>query len=207
MEALVPGSTSNLPEDIEWPKQERAISIRGLSDRNAFNLAECCHPVPGDRIVGLRLPGEAVEVHSIDCLSLANGVDVDWLDLSWGERTTGAVGRLRVVLYNRPGTLAEVTAIFASNRANVVDLHMTQRDDPFGTYEVDLEVLPQRLPSLRAQRSNPGKLAPLDCFVASLLAMTNFEDVSQPRRAARSVSAPCARFRWPRRARTATDWS
>jgi GTP pyrophosphokinase len=140
MEALVPGSTSNLPESVEWPKQERAISIRGLSDRNAFNLADCCHPVPGDRIVGLRLPGEAVEVHSIDCLSLANGVDVDWLDLSWGERTTGAVGRLRVVLYNRPGTLAEVTAIFASNRANVVDLHMTQRDDPFGTYEVDLEV-------------------------------------------------------------------
>ncbi len=140
MEALVPGSTSNLPDDVEWPKQERAISIRGLSDRNAFNLAECCHPVPGDRIVGLRLPGEAVEVHSIDCLSLANGVDVDWLDLSWGERTTGAVGRLRVVLYNRPGTLAEVTAIFASNRANVVNLQMTQRDDPFGTYEVDLEV-------------------------------------------------------------------
>ena len=26
---------------------------------------------------------------------LANGVDVDWLDLSWGERTTGAVGRVR----------------------------------------------------------------------------------------------------------------
>ena len=140
LEALVPGSTSNLPDDVEWPKQERAISIRGLSDRNAFHLAECCHPVPGDRIVGLRLPGEAVEVHSIDCLSLATGVDVDWLDLSWGERTTGAVGRLRVVLYNRPGTLAEVTAIFASNRANVVNLQMTQRDDPFGTYEVDLEV-------------------------------------------------------------------
>jgi GTP pyrophosphokinase len=45
-----------------------------------------------------------------------------------------------VVLYNRPGTLAEVTGIFASSRANVTDLHMVQRDDPFGTYEVNLEV-------------------------------------------------------------------
>ena len=35
---------------------------------------------------------------------------------------------------------AEVTAIFASNSANVVNLQMVQRDDPFGTYEVDLEV-------------------------------------------------------------------
>jgi len=140
MEALVPGSVDAIPQDVEWPKQARAISIRGLSDGKAFKLAECCHPVPGDRIVGLRLPGKGVEVHTIDCLSLANGIDVDWLDLSWDERTTGAVGRLRFVLYNRPGTLAEVTAIFASNRANVVNLQMTHRDDPFGTYEVDLEV-------------------------------------------------------------------
>ena len=44
------------------------------------------------------------------------------------------------MLYNRPGTLAEVTQIFASNRANVSSLNMVQRDDPFGTYEVDLEV-------------------------------------------------------------------
>jgi len=140
MEALVPGSTAGMGEQIEWPKQERAISIRGLTPGMAFHLADCCHPLPDDRIVGLRQPGKGVEVHTIDCLKLASGVDADWLDLSWGERSDGAVGRLRVVLYNRPGTLAEVTAIFASNRANVVNLQMIQRDDPFGTYEVDLEV-------------------------------------------------------------------
>ena len=140
MEALVPGSTAELPENLEWPKQERAISIRGLTPGMAFHLAKCCHPVPGDRIVGVRHKGKGVEVHTIDCLSLANGVDSDWLDLSWGERSTGAIGRLRIVLYNRPGTLAEITGIFANNRANVVNLQMIQRDDPFGTFDVDLEV-------------------------------------------------------------------
>ncbi|GGN60033.1 GTP pyrophosphokinase [Novosphingobium indicum] len=140
MEALVPGSTAELPEEPEWTRSERAISIKGLTAGMGFELAQCCHPVPGDRIVGLRRPDKKVEVHTIDCLTLANGVDVDWLDLSWGERTTGAIGRLRLVLYNRPGTLAEVTQIFASNRANVSSLNMVQRDDPFGTYEVDLEV-------------------------------------------------------------------
>ncbi|PNU04284.1 RelA/SpoT family protein [Novosphingobium guangzhouense] len=140
MEALVPGSTAELPDDQEWTRTERAISIRGLTAGVGFELAECCHPVPGDRIVGLRRPDHKVEVHAIDCMTLASGVDADWLDLSWGERTTGAVGRLRLILYNRPGTLAEVTQILASNRANVTNLQMTQRDEPFGTYEVDLEV-------------------------------------------------------------------
>ncbi len=137
MEAIVPGSTADMPDE---PEQERAISIRGLTAGVGFDLAECCHPVPGDRIVGLRRPHETVEVHAIDCLELANGVDADWVDLSWGERSFGAVGRMNVVLYNRPGTLAEMAGVFARNNANVLNLELTQRDDPFHTYNVDLEV-------------------------------------------------------------------
>ncbi|HLV07882.1 MAG TPA: bifunctional (p)ppGpp synthetase/guanosine-3',5'-bis(diphosphate) 3'-pyrophosphohydrolase [Croceibacterium sp.] len=137
MEALVPGSTADLPDQ---PARTGTISIKGLTPGMGFSLAACCHPVPGDRIVGLRLKGEGVQVHAIDCLELASGVDADWVDLSWGERSQGAVGRLRVVLYHRPGTLAEMAGIFAKNHANVITLEQTQLDDPFHTYEVDLEV-------------------------------------------------------------------
>ncbi len=140
LEALVPGSTSGMEDPENWPKQERAISIRGLTAGVAFHLAECCHPVPGDRIVGVRVPGKGVEVHAIDCLTLASGVDSDWLDLSWGERTTGAVARIRMVLHNRPGTLAEAAGIFASNRANIAALENSARDELFSTYDADLEV-------------------------------------------------------------------
>ena len=140
MEALVPGSASHLPEPEAWTKQDRTISIRGLTPGVGFHLADCCHPVPGDRIVGIRVPDKGVEVHAIDCLTLASGVDADWLDLSWGERTSGAVGRLRMVLYNRPGTLAEAAGIFAGNRANISSLENTSRDELFSSYEVDLEV-------------------------------------------------------------------
>ncbi|MBB3860757.1 GTP pyrophosphokinase [Novosphingobium hassiacum] len=139
MEALVPGSAANVPEE-NWPRQQRAIAVRGLTPGMAFKLAECCHPVPGDRIVGLRRPEKGVEVHAIDCMKLADGVDADWIDLSWDARTDGAIGRLRAELYNRPGTLAEMAGIFAQNHANVVNLEMTMRENPFHTYEVDLEV-------------------------------------------------------------------
>ncbi len=140
MEALVPGSAANLPASETWPSQQRAIAVRGLTPGVAFQLADCCHPVPGDRIVGLRRPGKGVEVHAIDCLQLADGVDADWIDLQWDARTDGAVGRVRAELYNRPGTLAEMAGTFAKNHANVVNLEMTQRENPFHTYEVDLEV-------------------------------------------------------------------
>ena len=140
MEALAPGTARTMAGPASWPKQERAISIRGLTAGMAFKLGDCCHPVPGDRIVGLRRPGQGVEVHAIDCMTLASGEDTDWLDLSWGERTTGAVGRLRCVLHNRPGTLAELTRIVAATMANISALRLVGRDDLFGTYEVDLEV-------------------------------------------------------------------
>jgi GTP pyrophosphokinase len=140
MEALVPGCTAGFEDDEHWSRRERAISIRGLTPGVAFELAPCCHPVPGDRIVGIRRKGETVLVHAIDCLELANGVDTDWLDLAWGNRSQGAVGRMAVTLYDRPGTLAEMAGIFAQNKANVTSLAQTQLDHPFTTYEVDIEV-------------------------------------------------------------------
>ena len=140
MEALVPGCTAEFDEDEEWTKTEREISIRGLTPGVGFELAQCCHPVPGDRIIGIRRKGELVAVHTIDCLELADGVDSDWLDLNWGRKSHGAVGRLSVTIYDRPGTLAEMAGVFAQNKINVKSLEQTQLDHPFATYEIDAEV-------------------------------------------------------------------
>jgi GTP diphosphokinase / guanosine-3',5'-bis(diphosphate) 3'-diphosphatase len=139
MEALVPGFDAGRVES-DFPSQERAISIRGLTPGVGYNLGDCCHPIPGDRIVGLRLPDQPVEVHTIDCDRLASGVDADWVDLSWGQGSDGASARLRVVIHNRPGTLGEIAGIFGYNKANIINLRMTARDQEFHTFEVDLEV-------------------------------------------------------------------
>ena len=155
MEALVPGCTAEFEEEDEWARRDHVISIKGLTPGVAFELATCCHPVPGDRIVGLRRKGEPVLVHAITCLELANGVDSDWLDLSWGQRSHGAVGMLRVTLYDRLGTLAEMAGIFAKAKCNVISLDQTQLEHPFTTYEItadvqDLAHLNRILSALRA---------------------------------------------------------
>ncbi|MEO0463338.1 MAG: bifunctional (p)ppGpp synthetase/guanosine-3',5'-bis(diphosphate) 3'-pyrophosphohydrolase [Pseudomonadota bacterium] len=141
MEALVPGCTADFDDEAdEWSPRDKVISIKGLTPGVGFELATCCHPVPGDRIVGLRRKGETVLVHTIDCLELANGVDSDWLDLSWGKRSHGATGMLRVTLYDRMGTLAEMAGIFAANKSNVISLDQTQLEHPFTTYHITADV-------------------------------------------------------------------
>jgi guanosine-3',5'-bis(diphosphate) 3'-pyrophosphohydrolase len=139
MEALVPGFDAD-GINVDFPAQESAISIRGLTPGVGYHLGECCHPIPGDRIVGLRLPGQPVEVHTIECDRLATGTDADWVDLSWGQGSDGASARLRVIIHNRPGTLGEIAGIFGYHKANIIHLRMTARDVEFHTFEVDLEV-------------------------------------------------------------------
>src|SRR3546814_3669437 len=86
-------------------------------------------PVPGDRIVGLRHPGESIEVHTIDCKTLESGVDADWVDLSWDRNSTGGTARLSVILKNEPGALAAVAHIFGANKANILNLQLSNREE------------------------------------------------------------------------------
>ena len=137
MEALMPGSAG---ESVAAPSQREAISIRGLTPGVAFTLATCCHPVPGDRIVGLRKPGESVEVHSIDCPHLADGVDVDWVDLAWGDGSDGGTARISVIVKNEAGALGVAAGILGAHGANIVNLALVHRDTGFHTFHIAIEV-------------------------------------------------------------------
>jgi GTP diphosphokinase / guanosine-3',5'-bis(diphosphate) 3'-diphosphatase len=134
----MPGSSVNA--DIVALPQREAISIKGLTPGVAFDLAECCRPVPGDRIVGLRREDEAIIIHTIDCPSLADGVDADWMDIAWGDGSDGGTARVNVIVNNQPGSLATIAGIFASHKANIVNLKLEARDTTFHTYVADLEV-------------------------------------------------------------------
>ncbi|MET4663398.1 guanosine-3',5'-bis(diphosphate) 3'-pyrophosphohydrolase [Sphingomonas sp. PvP056] len=139
MEALMPGSAgTEAMRDL--PPQSSAISILGLTPGVAFDLAECCHPVPGDRIVGLRRPEAGIEVHAIDCEILSDADDADWVDLSWGDESEGATGRISVEVKNEPGALGTIATIIGAQKANIVNLRLDNRDTGFHTNTIDVEV-------------------------------------------------------------------
>ncbi len=140
MEALMPGmalqdATAPLP-----PLVNHAISIEGLTPGAAYDLAECCHPVPGDRIVGLRRPHAAIEVHVIDCPHLAETNPEDWVDLRWNDKAEGATVRLKVIVKNQAGALGVVATIFGAHKANIINLVLADRDENFHVFNVTLEV-------------------------------------------------------------------
>ncbi|MBA3836217.1 MAG: bifunctional (p)ppGpp synthetase/guanosine-3',5'-bis(diphosphate) 3'-pyrophosphohydrolase, partial [Zymomonas sp.] len=139
MDALMPGASAVLGD--AGPAAALApISIKGLTPGVAFDLAECCHAVPGDRIVGLRRPNEGIEVHKIDCATLKDSDDADWVDLAWGDRNEGAVARIAVQLKNEPGALGVVATIIGAHKANIINMRLDNRDTGYHTNVIDIEV-------------------------------------------------------------------
>jgi GTP diphosphokinase / guanosine-3',5'-bis(diphosphate) 3'-diphosphatase len=158
MEALVPGIVADLKKGGVRIDPARPISIEGLTPGVAYRLAECCHPVPGDRIVGLGRKDAGIEIHAIDCGALANGDDADWIDVRWQRDSEGGTARLIVIVRNEPGTLSEMTGIIARAGANIVNLRLSSRDGGFHSFDLNLEVkdvqhLMSILSSLRASEA------------------------------------------------------
>ena len=124
---------------------DAAIPIRGLMPGMAVHLADCCSPLPGDRIVGIVATGIGVTVHTIDCDTLVSFGDTPerWLDLSWDKvdsETSVHVGRLSLIVANETGSLAELATAIAKCKGNITNFKITSRSADFFELLVDVEV-------------------------------------------------------------------
>ena len=137
--------------------------IKGLIPGMAINFAKCCHPLPGDRIVGIVTTGKGVTIHTIDCVTLEKfaGEPERWLDVSWNEYVTSGeshISRLRIVLVNQPGSLGTLSNVIAKNHGNIANLNILERTPSFFDLTVDVEVHDVRHLSdiMAALRASPG---------------------------------------------------
>ncbi len=125
--------------------QDNAVPIRGLIPGMAVHFAGCCHPLPGDRIVGIVTTGKGVTVHTIDCETLENYGDSPerWLDVSWnsaGDGEASHTGRIHVTIGNEPGSLGSLTTVIGKSGGNISNLKITNRSADFFEILVDIEV-------------------------------------------------------------------
>ena len=121
------------------------LKINGLIPGMAVHFSGCCHPLPGDRIVGIVTTGKGVAVHTIDCKQLEKYADEPerWLDISWGEEATQEgvyTGRLKVMLTNEPGALGEFSNVVARYNGNISNLNIVNRTISYFEILVDIEV-------------------------------------------------------------------
>ncbi len=127
------------------PDTGKPLPIKGLIPGMAVHFARCCHPLPGDRIVGIVTTGKGVTIHTIDCETLETFADTPerWLDVSWGDGSDSPeahVGRLEVTISNKAGALGNLSTVIAKNGGNITNLKITNRSLDFWDMLLDVYV-------------------------------------------------------------------
>ncbi len=126
--------------------KEQPILLRGLIPGMALHFARCCHPLPGDRIVGIVTTGKGVTVHTAECETLVSFAHTPerWLEVDWDERAAEAdgalTGRVHLIVANAPGNLGSLSTLIAQNHGNITNLKFTNRSRDFFEMLVDIEV-------------------------------------------------------------------
>ena len=151
-------------------KDANALPIEGLVPGMAMHFAGCCHPLPGDRIVGIVTTGKGVAVHTVDCKALEKFADEPerWLSISWGKQENNEThtGRLKVMLSNEPGSLGEISNILARHDTNISNLNIVYRTVSYFEIMIDVDVK-------NVQQLNDIIAALKNCKVVSYVARAN----------------------------------
>jgi GTP diphosphokinase / guanosine-3',5'-bis(diphosphate) 3'-diphosphatase len=154
IKALYPNkkiSTSNVKNSLSKLLMYRgnkhtgeSLPIKGLIPDMAVYFAECCHPIPGDRIVGIITTGKGMTIHTSDCEMLINfsSTPERLVDVSWGSDTgdKAYVGRIKVTLANEAGALGAMANIIAQEHGNINNLKISDRSSEFFVMIVDVVV-------------------------------------------------------------------
>ena len=112
----------------------------------AVHFARCCHPLPGDRIVGIITTGKGVTIHTIDCSTLESFSESPerWIDVGWDSVSEGQpgiyTGRLKVTVANQPGSLSKLSTVIARHEGNISNLRIVNRSMDFFDMVIDVEV-------------------------------------------------------------------
>ena len=123
---------------------ESSILIKGMMPGTAFNLATCCNPLPGDRIVGLLDSGKGIIVHTADCDKLDNDQSQEkWIEVSW-DKDNGDhkhSSRLKMTITNETNSLAIICDAIAKYNSNISNLKFITRSQDFFELLLDIEVM------------------------------------------------------------------
>jgi guanosine-3',5'-bis(diphosphate) 3'-pyrophosphohydrolase len=118
------------------------ILING-GERGVLSFGNCCHPVPGDDIVGYLSAGKGIVVHRVDCPNVAEYKKTPerMIAIDWDHEVRGDYRvQLRIVVDNKPGVLATVAASIAEGDSNIENVEYQERDQQTSTLLFTIEV-------------------------------------------------------------------
>ena len=106
------------------------ISIKG-SEGMAIDLADCCHPIPGDPILGYIDKDRGLIIHTHECNEIKK-IKVDpekWVDVEWEPNPDRLFKvKLDILVSNERGVLAKITSVIAEMESNIDKLTTEESD-------------------------------------------------------------------------------
>ena len=140
----VPGPNSPEPSPLV---------IRG-TEGIVLSYAKCCHPIPGDAIVGHISAGRGVVVHRASCNNMAEILEdpEKSTPLRWADKTKGEFAcELLVELENRKGVIAAIANGISGLDVNIEKITMEERDSQLSQVRL-IVAIPDRIALARVIR-------------------------------------------------------
>jgi GTP diphosphokinase / guanosine-3',5'-bis(diphosphate) 3'-diphosphatase len=139
VEILYPELAQAVAEEVDAKRP-----VVGLTADQTFRRAQCCQPVPGERIVGITYRGQGVVVHAIDCPALEEFEEqtARWVDLHWhsGRHSPVFTVSLEITISNDAGVLGRICTLIGEQKANISDLRFTDRKPDFFRLVIDVDL-------------------------------------------------------------------
>lgn len=124
-------------------KSENAIKVQCLNDNIMIRIGKCCHPLPGEPIVGYMTRGRGVTVHHIDCPSVNRVIDdserlvgVEW---DTGNKTIYQA-HIAIVAADNPGIFASIGNAFAEGGINLTRANVQQGAHKRAYFDLSIEI-------------------------------------------------------------------
>ncbi len=110
-------------------RKPSSIVVKGM-DGIFIRLGNCCHPVPGDPIVGFITRGRGVTVHTNECPKVREIDPARAIEVTW-EAGTKAIHpvKIRVVCADKPGLLADISRTITASEVDIRRASVTTTRD------------------------------------------------------------------------------
>ena len=120
-------------------KPTSAVKVLGVRDM-LTNLAQCCHPVPGDDIIGYVTRSRGVTVHRKDCPNIIQEDEKERLiPVEWEQTDTMYPVNIQVESWDRVGLVRDITSVIAEDKINIRSVSSAYHDDQTATTFLTLE--------------------------------------------------------------------
>ncbi len=119
-----------------------SLNIQG-TEGMVVHYGRCCHPIPGDPIVGYISSGRGIVIHTKSCKNAKDSLKhaQKWIDVEWsGEVNAEFSVALRVVVEHRKGVLATIASAIADSEANIEHVVTADREDQLYSLDFTLSV-------------------------------------------------------------------